>query len=379
MIGGIGYGSHYFVFRQHMSQKDQLWFEFYLTMVWISYIIAILKDPGRPEKGFQPVEGEWKRWCKKCKNYKPERSHHCKVCKTCVLKMDHHCPWTYNCVGHDNLPHFLRFLVWVIFTTGYVLVQLIKRAMAYYRDSDLPSYLIDKKEMVAVILFIPLDLFVMVSVFILFLRCFINISFKGMSQIEVWEEERIESQLHKESIWLQIRKNYFNLHGKDMPELKSWNQDARYFEQEESDPREGDDDLQSIVPKNFTMDDMIFPYDLGFWKNTVNACGYPWMWLIPWGGPNTDGHHYEKSEYMEDDQLGLPWPPDGGHQEFVEEEEVDLNNIELSDLKTLRKRLDPRANMKRSEWLNDLGESLGDFGVDLDAEDVEHDVLLPSR
>ena len=49
----------------------------------------------------EPISGdrcEWIRYCKKCNNYKPPRSHHCKICQQCVLQMDHHCPWTLNCV-----------------------------------------------------------------------------------------------------------------------------------------------------------------------------------------------------------------------------------------------------------------------------------------
>lgn len=51
------------------------------------------------------------RFCQKCQNYKPPRSHHCRVCQRCVLRMDHHCPWTNNCVGHRNYRTFLVFLL----------------------------------------------------------------------------------------------------------------------------------------------------------------------------------------------------------------------------------------------------------------------------
>lgn len=33
------------------------------------------------------------RYCEKCTQVKPDRSHHCGVCEKCILKMDHHCPW----------------------------------------------------------------------------------------------------------------------------------------------------------------------------------------------------------------------------------------------------------------------------------------------
>ena len=42
------------------------------------------------------------RFCKECKMFKPERTHHCRQCNNCVLKMDHHCNWLYNCIGFYN-------------------------------------------------------------------------------------------------------------------------------------------------------------------------------------------------------------------------------------------------------------------------------------
>ena len=33
-----------------------------------------------------------KRICRRCKAFKPDRSHHCSICKRCIMKMDHHCP-----------------------------------------------------------------------------------------------------------------------------------------------------------------------------------------------------------------------------------------------------------------------------------------------
>lgn len=377
LIATIAYGSHYFIFRTNLTNTEQILYEIYVCNVWVSYYLAIAVDPGSPPKNFTPKAGEWRRWCKKCQNYKPERTHHCKTCNKCVLKMDHHCPWTYNCVGHGNLPHFLRFLLFLIVGMVYVLFQLGKRVLHYYDNSDLPSYLIDKKEMFAVIFLLPVTFFVFVTIVVLFVRCMINLLFRGMTQIEVWEMERIDSQFHTERLWLQIRKNYFKLHGKEMPHLVSWNRTTRYYEVDESS-RNDNSNENNIVPKDFTSDDIVFPYDLGVLSNMINACGYPWMWLLPWGGPRENGYHFQKNEFMDDDQLGLPWPPDGGHQETTApvENDVEISDTELQDLPSLRRRLDPRNNMTRSEWMNDLGETLDDFGVDLEAEDIEHDDLV---
>lgn len=377
LIATIAYGSHYFVFRTNLTSTEQIVYEIFVCNLWLSYYLAIVVDPGSPPKNFTPKAGEWRRWCKKCQNYKPERSHHCKTCNKCVLKMDHHCPWTYNCVGHGNLPHFLRFLLFLIVGMIYVLFQLGKRVLHYYDNSDLPSYLIDKKEMFAVIFLLPVTFFLFVTIVVLFVRCMINLLFRGMTQIEVWEMERVDSQFHTERLWLQIRKNYFKLHGKEMPHLASWNRTTRYYEVDESSSNI-DSNENSIVPKDFTSDDIVFPYDLGVLSNMINACGYPWMWLLPWGGPRENGYHFQKNEFMSDDQLGLPWPPDGGHQEPAApvDSDIEISDTELQDMPSLRRRLDPRNNMTRSEWMNDLGETLDDFGVDLEAEDIEHDDLV---
>lgn len=378
LISVLGYGSHYFVFKHHVSGSSQIWFEISLTVLWISYVIAIYADPGTAPPAFSPQPGEWRRWCKKCLNYKPERAHHCKQCNKCILLMDHHCPWTLNCVGHNNMGHFMRFLFWILVNTGVVFVVLLQSGIQFYHDRNLPSYLFNKTELVAVIVLLPVDLFVFVAILILYLRCVNNWVLKGMSQIEAWELERIESQFHTERIWLQIRKNYYKLHGKPMPPLTSWNRNFAYHS---SDQNNHQPDL-SIVPEEFTIDDLVFPYDLGFWTNLTSIFNYPWLWLFPWTGPRSCGYRFEKNEFAEDDQLGLPWPPDGGHQEFEPDPEVDINSLSTRDLQNihkLRRRLDPRANLDRNQWTNDLGETLDDFGVDLEAEDVENDDLLALR
>ncbi len=110
LIASIGYCAHYFILLNFLSLRKQLWYQFCQTMIWLSYYLAIYTPPGKPPTNFKPSKNEWKVYCKKCKCYKPERSHHCKTCNQCVLMMDHHCPWTMNCVGYNNFPHFIRFL-----------------------------------------------------------------------------------------------------------------------------------------------------------------------------------------------------------------------------------------------------------------------------
>lgn len=364
-----------------MGPAAQIRYQIYLTMIWISYYLAIAVPPGSPPSNYKVPKHHWKKWCNKCVNYKPERAHHCRKCDTCVLKMDHHCPWTNNCVGHNNTPHFIRFLIWVIFTTGLTLYELLKRVLEYYTNSSLPAYLISKSEMATVIACWPLDAFVFFAIVVLFIKCMMHIC-SGKTQIEVWELERIESQFHTERLWLKIRNNYRQVHGKEMPKLTSWNLSTRQYEelieleeeinQSEAHSIKGNDQFLSedsgeIVPLTFTPDDLVFPYDLGIWSNLTNALGNPWTWLLPWGQAKGNGYEYITND--DDDQLGLPWPPDGGNVEFEPRQLSDEELRQLGNVSLVRKHLDPRNNMKRKEWINDMGETLNDYGVDVEAEE----------
>jgi hypothetical protein len=50
-------------------------------------------------------------FCVICMTRQPLRSKHCKRCKRCVAKHDHHCPWIHNCVGANNMRHFVLYVV----------------------------------------------------------------------------------------------------------------------------------------------------------------------------------------------------------------------------------------------------------------------------
>ncbi|KAI5952972.1 PFA4 [Candida theae] len=411
IIGFTAYGSHYFILRHHLSTTQQVIYECFASMIWISYIMAIYTSPGHPPKDYTPKKGEWKRYCTKCQSYKPPRTHHCSKCNRCIMEMDHHCPWTLNCVGANNLPHFMRFLFWVIVGTAYLFVQLCERIVGYYDDSDKPMYLIKRSELVAVVVFTPIDLFILLSITVLFIRCLINIG-KGMTQIEIWEWDRIDSQFYSKRLWKSIRLSYKQSYGKELPQLTTWtnrapvnDDDALPMEemnqheineigegealdgvatesqsrgvesdataQQEFNNDDDDEDEEDIVPQNFTIDDLMFPYDYGVWGNLKHFLGSPFMWLVPWGKPKGNGYDLEpSSDYKEDDQLGLPWPPDGGNQNItISPPSDDELKRGIRNYSQLKKQLDPRSNAKRSSWHNDTGERLLDYGVYVDDSD----------
>ena len=112
------------------------------------YLCCVFRDPGKVPSGWSPFADaeearanqhslvECKRdggarFCKKCREYKPPRTHHCSQCKRCVLRMDHHCAWVNNCIGHRNYKSFLLFLVYVvaalIHATGILLLRGAER------------------------------------------------------------------------------------------------------------------------------------------------------------------------------------------------------------------------------------------------------------
>ncbi|KAI3406472.1 PFA4 [Candida oxycetoniae] len=270
----------------------------------------------------------------------------------------------------------------------------------------MPIYLIRRAELASVIVFTVLDVFVLLTISLLFIRCVLNLA-KGMTQIEVWEWERLESQFHSRRLWMQIRSNYEKVFGKKLPKLSTWTNatleeedvDEEEVEVDEEDEveeekekkeyppewseseldaeakdkrKEGKDSdihLQespkrssssenlnketepTVVPTNFTIDDIIFPYDYGVYGNLKAALGSPLFWLIPWKGSRRNGYDMELSkDYKEYDQLGLPWPPDGCYKE-----------LSVGD----------QFHIKRSQWQNDMGEGLNDFGVETDVEDDE--------
>ncbi|SCU81795.1 LAMI_0B07712g1_1 [Lachancea mirantina] len=359
LISFLGYGGHYFVLQNFCAIPVQLSFEACLTMIWISYYLAIFTDTGSPPAEVSPQAHGWKFYCKICKCYKPERTHHCKTCGKCVLVMDHHCPWTMNCVGLNNFAPFVRFLVWVMVTTSFLGFQLIRRALFHWHGRH-DRYFVFKSELWFLVLLIPLNFFVLLSIAALFIRCAGNQFFKGMTQIETWEFERLENLFDNRKLVPQL-----------VISLKEIYQDENIPEQEVS---------ALSTDRSLDIEELInFPYDNGIMSNIKLFLGSFTQWVLPWGATSQNGLTFEKNEFSHynskapliDRFLSLPWPPDGGRHKNA----IDVENDNAVDIgyeggeAVIRKRfVDPRTNLRRTEWFNEWGENLADFGVDVEAE-----------
>ncbi|QPG75378.1 hypothetical protein FOA43_002731 [Brettanomyces nanus] len=338
------------IIRDDDSSRALFWmFNFSVFMVWLSYYLAIMTLPGSPPSKYRSNDAEkpitfWYKYCRKCRAEKPERCHHCKTCGRCILKMDHHCPWTMNCVGFRNLPHFTRFLMWLLIACFMTLKYYGSRLWSYYKMRNLPFYLISRTEMVLVIVNFIVVAFVEFTLALLFMRT-INGLISNVTTIEDWEQDRMHHVFFRDAFWDKVRKNYNDVHGgKPFPELTSWKINYRELPH------------NSSVPASFSFEDWVFPYDLGSgYENMVQSLGPLYLWLWPWGGPGDNGLKFEKTWWKKEDQLHLPFPMDGDNYKGEEKVEVDLHGGETI----------------MGNFPNELGETLEDFGVDMATENYE--------
>jgi palmitoyltransferase ZDHHC3/7/25 len=116
-----------------------------------SHFAAMTTDPGAVPKDARPLPSDmqeqdpeaqgasfnkYRKFCKRCKAFKPVRAHHCSMCGRCVVKMDHHCPWVNNCVGIGNHKLFLLFLFWVNVVCVYSILLIFDRYMLCFMHSS---------------------------------------------------------------------------------------------------------------------------------------------------------------------------------------------------------------------------------------------------
>lgn len=388
IITFISYNAHYFILSNFVSLRGQFVFEFSVTMIWFSYLSAIFTNPGRPPSISNNSElnknkgnirrtnmMNHKKYCHKCNNIKPERTHHCKTCNQCVLMMDHHCPWTLNCVGYKNFPHFIRFLLWIIISTSQLNWYFFKRVICIWNLWNNVNISFQRTEFIFLTILIPFNLFIWLTIFILLIRCINNQILHGRTQIETWELDRLETLFyHKKLIPLLIQRLW---------DLYPPENNAKRRE-------EANILLRKYKDRKVRFESIInFPYDISIWKNWEQSLGPIYLLLWPFGKPRGDGisfskndiSQYEENLSIEDLMLTLPWPPDGGRKQ-VNLEDTDVEQIFEDGEFVVRNRpskftvpsqRDSQVSgtsiiIDRSNWVNEWGEKLQDFGVDVDEE-----------
>ena len=74
-----------------------------------------------------PASGRKRRWCNRCKAFKPAKATHDSVSGRCVIKFDHYCPWVNNAIGIYNHKFFLLFVLYTFLQCAYSLFLVILR------------------------------------------------------------------------------------------------------------------------------------------------------------------------------------------------------------------------------------------------------------
>lgn len=173
-------------------------------LLW-SYFATVLTEPGRVPAGWTPCGIDEEdaaetatggrrrreprpRFCKKCRQFKPERCHHCSVCGRCVLKMDHHCVWVANCVGAYNYKFFCLFLFWTFCASVFDTCALIPDIVNYFRK-DVESEQRIPGITLTLLAFV-LDIAFAISV-LGFMVMHGNLVQKNLTTIEMYEKKRL--------------------------------------------------------------------------------------------------------------------------------------------------------------------------------------------
>jgi len=142
-----------------------------------------------PEEDHRKNYNKAVRYCTKCKNFKPPRTHHCAVCRRCTLKFDHHCEFIDNCVGFYTHKYFVGFLVYSIITLlilailhiGQIIQMIITTKEGSLVDSEVSSL-----QVVALVI----NLFLVASGIVIVLMIMIPHFYllkQNITSVELWE------------------------------------------------------------------------------------------------------------------------------------------------------------------------------------------------
>lgn len=169
-----GFGGRRRTWRERDALGGTAAFHVLYMLLWVSYLRAACTDPGRiPQhdvlwqnerrliidpkiearveaiyrnQGWEPTPLEIEmlrqirvlerkkrngqlRYCRDCLRYKPDRSHHCRQCQECTLRMDHHCPWLNNCVGYYNYKFFFLAVFYGVVNAAFIFFATLPTAI----------------------------------------------------------------------------------------------------------------------------------------------------------------------------------------------------------------------------------------------------------
>mmetsp|Transcript_207 Transcript_207/g.320 ORF Transcript_207/g.320 Transcript_207/m.320 type:complete len:405 (+) Transcript_207:92-1306(+) len=125
------------------------------------------------------------RYCNKCYNFKPDRSHHCRQCNACVCRMDHHCPYLDNCIGNGNHKYFMLSLFYGAMTLAIICVTSAI-SLGEGGPSSLDSTFWLRTIALAWLVFLSLLFIIADSVFLAF---HINLTLHNLTTIEYKEKK----------------------------------------------------------------------------------------------------------------------------------------------------------------------------------------------
>ena len=283
--------AHLYIFKDWLSYHERsslLWlgpFDLAVLSIWVNYYKACTTSPGYVPKSYDPtlVEGSSKsrkkgtapvrsrkaRWCADCLAFKAPRSHHCSYCRRCILRMDHHCPWLNTCVGHFNLPYFVRFVSSVglasflgISLIGFRIYEIVRyqHSLTAYYDTDSGFF----RDIGALRYTPPPEskeiIFMIVDLGLLFVLLF------SVGILSIWQ------------LWYVAR---------NVTTIESFENSS----------------IEDLIAKKRIDSDIAYPYDLGIFKNLQFVFGpNVYLWAFPHDAFG-DGINFETNDQS------ITWPP----------------------------------------------------------------------
>jgi palmitoyltransferase len=379
-----------------LTLSQSVIFNSLLLCVWYTYYKSCTVSPGRlvPPPPINTtttgnpvappsVPSGSKRFCRKCSLPKPPRAHHCRHCGRCIPKMDHHCPWTNNCVSLQTFPYFVRFLAYTNLALAFEAYLISLRARVLWNERHLPSYLGPSLSSLIALAVLGLLCTGTMLALVILLATTVKGWVLNQTMIEGWETERHEA--------LVERARRHGGSGERVEEVE-------------------------------------FPYDIGFYANMSQAMGTGnvllWFWPFA-GGPMVGadgkgtGWEWEENGFnprkgmwppLDPDKArraaGVGWPartteregwdrdwetPEEARRAFEERQREDLRRMgergdrwksgivaeleeddELYDVEYEGVESDYEEGMDGEPgWTNSDGDRLRDYGVDEDLEDED--------